>query len=77
MQRLIIALIVAVSVGCASVHPGDHTELNRTIADMRSIAAAVEAYASDHRRFPTAATIIELEPLLQPKYIKGFPRVDG
>lgn len=44
---------------------------HRTMADIRSIAVAVEAYASDNNEFPKS-----LEQVA-PKYLKVVPRVDG
>lgn len=49
----------------------------RTIADMRRIAAAVEAYATDTQAYPDAGTIEELAALLEPAYIQAMPRTDG
>src|SRR4051794_34746996 len=43
----------------------------RTMADIRSLAAAVEAYASDNNEYP--ATVAPLSP----KYIKTVPSKDG
>jgi type II secretory pathway pseudopilin PulG len=53
-----------------------HKQL-RTIADMRRIAAAVEAYATDAQAYPDAGTIEELAALLEPAYIQAMPRTDG
>jgi general secretion pathway protein G len=49
----------------------------RTMADMRSIGTACEAYAVDKKAFPDAASMEELVPLLEPEYIKKLPRVDA
>jgi len=43
----------------------------RTIADIRSIATAAEAYATDNNQYPQT-----LDALV-PKYIKVVPKVDG
>ncbi len=49
----------------------------RSMADLRTIATAVEAYATDHNAYPSVRTIDELAPLLEPTYTKSLPRVDG
>jgi general secretion pathway protein G len=50
----------------------------RSMADMRSVAAAVEAYATDNNKYPPASSYAaELEPVLMPTYIKQLPKLDG
>jgi general secretion pathway protein G len=49
----------------------------RTIADMRAVAAAIEAYATDNNYYPDATTIDELARTLEPSYIRAMPRADG
>jgi type II secretory pathway pseudopilin PulG len=46
----------------------------RTMADMRSVASAVESYASQENHYPDAS---ELSSALVPKYIKVLPSQDG
>lgn len=46
----------------------------RSMADIRSIATAAEAYATDHNRYPPPN---ELQSSLVPTYIKSMPQVDG
>ena len=49
----------------------------RTMADIRSVATAAEAYAADEEEYPRGATLAELSPALTPAYIKTLPTVDG
>jgi hypothetical protein len=49
----------------------------RTMADMRSVAIASEAYATDYNAYPDAQAIEELRPLLSPVYIRTFPNTDA
>jgi general secretion pathway protein G len=49
----------------------------RTMADLRSVATAVEAWSTDHRKYPEAADMNALAPQLSPTYIKTVPRLDG
>lgn len=49
----------------------------RTMADVRLIGMAVEAYATDTNEYPKARSIEELRPLLEPKYVPKLPAQDG
>ncbi len=50
----------------------------RSIADMRTIATACEAYAVDYRHYPLAITSLdELATVLTPAYLKRTPTLDG
>jgi TonB family protein len=49
----------------------------RTAADMRTLATAVEAYATDHNRYPAAGDIQALKALISPIYIKRVPERDA
>ncbi len=49
----------------------------RTMADMRSVSTAVEAYGTDNNGYPNVASLDELRPMLTPKYMKAMPSVDG
>ena len=46
------------------------------MANMKNLAYALEARATDVREYPVVASVDALEPLLVPKYIKALPR-DG
>jgi type II secretory pathway pseudopilin PulG len=49
----------------------------RTMADIRSLATAVEAYSVDTNEYPKGASPSDLALVLAPKYIKVVPGVDG
>ncbi len=49
----------------------------RTMADMRTIAVAVEAYATDNNAYPDVTSVDELKPLLIPKYAHSLADRDG
>lgn len=53
------------------------SKVKRTMADMRSIGTASEAYATDENRYPDAKTIGALESILEPTYIRDLPRRDA
>ncbi len=54
--------------------PG-HTK--RTMADLRSVGTAVEAYAVDNDFYPEAKSLDELASRLEPRYIRQMPRRDA
>ncbi len=51
----------------------------RTMADMRTLATALEAYGMDHSQeeYPPGEYAASLAPHLQPKYLTVLPGVDG
>lgn len=49
----------------------------RTMADLRTLASAVEARAMDTNDYPVVHSLDELAHLLEPKYVKKMPRTDG
>lgn len=70
---LILAAIAIPNVMSAT----QRAKQKRSMADLRTIGTAVEAYATDHNAYPTARNIDELRPLLAPVYIKYIPPNDG
>ncbi|HKR64906.1 MAG TPA: hypothetical protein VJZ00_14325 [Thermoanaerobaculia bacterium] len=48
-----------------------------TLNDMRSIAIAVEARATDTNEYPVNVPFEQLEPLIAPTYIRAVPKVDA
>jgi len=50
----------------------------RTVADIRSLATALESYAADNNeKYPVAARVEDLSPILEPKYVTRVPTRDG
>ena len=51
----------------------------RTMADIRTIGTAVEAYAVDNSAYPSITTgaVSVLAPHIEPTYVKRAPRNDG
>jgi type II secretion system protein G len=50
----------------------------RTMADMRSVGTAVEAYAVDNNQYPAAASNVSLiASQVEPRYIKKMPTIDA
>ena len=52
----------------------DRSKQKLTMADIRSIATAIESYETDHPDWKGAGDLVAL---LQPKYIKKLPTKDG
>jgi len=50
----------------------------RTMADIQSLGAALESYASDNNaEYPKGTSPADLRAALEPKYMKTVPTVDG
>lgn len=78
---LIVLVIIA---GCTSAIAIPNLRLamqrskqKRTMADMRTLATALEARATDTNEYPTTRPVADLGVLLVPKYIKQVPALDG
>ena len=55
----------------------DRGKQKRTVADIRSVATAMESYAIDNDRYPVAESLEELRELLEPEHVPTMPTVDG
>lgn len=55
----------------------DTSHKKRTMADMRSISVSIEAYWTDHEKYPAAKTVDDLAKDLSPDYIRTMPRIDA
>lgn len=55
----------------------ERAKQKRTMADIRSVATAAEAYATGKGTYPRAASMNELVPILTPEFMKSVPRLDG
>jgi len=77
-----LVLVAIIGILAAIAIPNFVTALQRskqkrTMADMRSLATALETYATTANQYPQAASAAELGPVLTPTYIKAVPTVDG
>jgi general secretion pathway protein G len=56
----------------------ERAKQRRTMADIRTLATAVEAYAVDNDDiYPRAESMEELRPLIVPSYVRNLPELDG
>ena len=77
-----LVLVAIVGIVAAIAIPNFLTALQRSrqkrsAADMRTIATALEAYATDKNTYPEATFATELSSALTPTYIQQVPAVDG
>jgi hypothetical protein len=49
----------------------------KTMADLRTLATCVEAYATDTNEYPKVSSLQDLQPLLQPTYVRTMPLTDA
>ena len=89
MVSAIIGILV--SIAASNLRSAlNRARQKRTMADMRTIALGVDAYAVDQSRFPAAAgyalpsglslptaTVGSIFPAISPTYIKVVPLTDG
>ena len=55
----------------------ERAKQKRTMADLRSIGVALQAYGEENYVYPEAENLAGLERALVPKYIPRLPHVDG
>src|SRR5881397_2244800 len=84
IELLIVVAIIGILAAIAI--PNLHTAMQRsdqkrTMADMRTIATAWEARATDRNTYlvghPGVVSYGDLRRALEPKYVKHLPRNDG
>ncbi len=49
----------------------------RTMRDLRTVATAIEAYATDENHYPKVSSYGDLKAILSPTYIRDLPEKDG
>jgi type II secretory pathway pseudopilin PulG len=77
-----LVLVAIVGILAAIAIPNLLTALQRsrqkrTLADMRTVVTALEAYHAEHHRYPPGHTTGELSSALAPTYLRALPSVDG
>ena len=80
IELLIVVAIIGIIAAIAIpnlLNAIDRGKQKRTMADLRSVGTAVEAYAVDNNFYPTSTTTAGAEGVLEPIYIKNMPLVDG
>jgi type II secretion system protein G len=93
IELLIVATIIGIIVAIAIVNMLNaiqRAKQRRSMADMKNVATALEAYATDQNTYPAAAalalpsglslptcTIGAISSSLSPTYMRAVPLVDG
>jgi type II secretion system protein G len=80
IELLIVVAIIGVIAAIAIpnlLNAVDKGKQKRTMADLRAIGTAVEAYSVDFTVYPTAASAPAIKALIDPTYIKVMPEADG
>jgi type II secretory pathway pseudopilin PulG len=72
----IIGILAAIAIPNL-INATERAKQKRTMADIRSVATAAEAYATENRTYPRAESMDELVPILVPKFMRTVPRLDG
>ena len=75
MKRLAL-MILALSFTFA-YQATDAERARWTMSDFRTIATAAAAYKVDHKTYPIAGSMDELQKLVQPMYVKSLPLHDA
>ena len=79
IELLIVVAIIGIIAAIAIpnlLNAIDRGKQKRSMADLRSIGTASEAYAVDNNFYPVGALGV-VTPVLQPIYIKLMPASDG
>lgn len=77
MKTAILAAVLTLTTMSAFAEPTDVDKAKRTMMDVRTIATAIEAYATDHNTYPVAKAIDDVSPVVMPIYIRTMPEKDS
>lgn len=80
IELLIVVAIVGIIAAIAIpnlLNALDRGKQKRTMADLRSLATAVEQYSVDLTIYPTANGIAPLKGILEPVFLRDAPIVDA
>ena len=77
MKTPVFGVILVAAITAIPYLPTDAERARWTMSDLRSLATAVEAFAVDHKTYPSASNLEELIPLIQPSYIRKAPAADA
>ena len=73
---VVIGVIMAVAIPNL-LNAINRGKQKRTMADMRSVATAMEAYSVDNTSFPVASSATALATTIVPYYMDSLPQRDG
>lgn len=80
--RLLVADAVVIVLAVFLLYPilrtmSGRSNVKRTMADLRSIATALEAYSTDYDAYPAAESFEELIRQISPTYLREVPTTDA
>jgi len=73
---VVIGLIAAIAISNL-VAAIDRGKQKQTLADMRTIGTAIEAYAIDHSQYPVSSDMATLWVQVTPTYLRPMTQHDG
>ena len=73
----VLAISSLLAAPAAPAPPTDAERARWTMADMRSLATALEAYAKDHHTYPGGTDLAAVLPTIEPSYIRKAPARDA
>ena len=76
-KLILAALVAATTISARAAEPTDAQRAVATMSAMRSIATAVEAYATDHNVYPAGNKIEDATAAVGTIYIRVMPEKDG
>jgi len=80
IELLIVVAIIGIIAAIAIpnlLNAINRGKQKRTMADLRTIATAIESYAIDNTAYPVASSVSALAASIEPTYIKIIPATDG
>lgn len=80
LELIVVLAIMAMLVSIALpnlLEAMNRSRQSATIADMRTLASALERYAVEKSHYPIVDTVADLRPKIEPRFIKQVPTRDG
>jgi general secretion pathway protein G len=80
VELLIVVAIIGIIAAIAIpnlLNAVDKGKQKRTMADLRAIGTAVEAYSVDHASYPNAVTLPAIKAVTDPIFFNAMPLIDG
>ncbi len=73
----VVSLLIVSFCYHLAIRISARSPMKRTMSDLRTIATALEARATDVDEYPIARNLDELASFIEPTYIRHMPRLDG
>ena len=76
-KAFVVTLMILAPVVASARIVDDSYHAMESLAALRSVATALDAYATDHGRYPDVKTVDDLAPFVAPTYIVTLPTKDA